>query len=230
MADPRFDLAHRRGNRGAFRVCVLDTGLMETVGTHALHDFTGTGIRRDVHHGTRMARIVQAVCPDAWLYFGKVVGGADPWGDLADGIRWAIASDVDAISISLAVYLTAGQTPHPEVGNAIADALDDGIGVFAGGGNTRGATSAPAPAGFHGVCRCSSDGLIFPWSTATWPVPTSSEATAGVVGAYGLWLASDNNVSGTRNRYLVDDPYRHWLLSDLAVLKDRHGTPYCGNL
>lgn len=224
MADPRYDLAHRRGNRGAFRVAVLDTGLMETVGTHALADFTGTGIRANPVHGTRMARIVQAVCPDSWLYFGKVVGGADPWGDLADGIRWAIASDVDAISISLAVYLTAGQTPHPEVGDAIADALDDGIGVFAGGGNDRNATSAPSPAGFPGVCRCSSDQLIFPWSTATWQKPTSSEATAGIVGAYGLWLDRNRQYLRPENRY------RHWLLTDLPLLKDSDGTPYCGNL
>ena len=236
MSGPRYDLAHARGNRGAARICILDTGLSAAMPAHALWDFSGSGIRVDANHGTLMTRVVYDVCPDAWVWFGKVTGGNDVWGAIADGIRWAVASKVDAVSISLVAYLGFGQGADPRVGKAVADALAAGVGIFASAGNDRSRTDLPTPAAFTGVCRCAWDQHIPPGSTAVWPVGNgmSSVATAAIAAAYGLYLATDNNTARRRCRYLLADaglnPFSHWRDVDLPWLRNSAGVPYCGNL
>jgi hypothetical protein len=244
MTDPRYELAHARGNRGACRVLVLDCGLPESVPTHALWDFTGTGIRQDVNyervlnHGARMVSCVRAVCPDAWVFYGKVLanGLRDPITPIVNGIRWGIASKVDAISMSFVLFPAADAPPPNVLSDAVQDALDAGVGVFAGCGNDpKMGSRQPWIASHPGVCRCAWDQWIPPFATACWPSAglQSSGATAFIAAAYGLYLSSDNNSLRRRNRHLLADmrvnPFDYWREVDLPRLRVK-GVPYCGNL
>jgi len=226
-ADPRYDLPHARGNLGAARVAVLDTGLSSVVPVDALFDFSGTGVRANVTHGTRMVQTLRAVAPAARVWYYKVIDGykdvtGDAYGHMAAAVAHAVASDVQAISISVAGY--TGGAVDSRLQSAVAAALAKGVGVFAAAGDARTPT-APMPAGLAGVCRCAWDQLILPWSTACWPTGNgmSSDATAAICGAYCLW----GNCNGNFGR--VANPFAYWRDGDLPRTR-RNGVPYCGDL
>lgn len=130
------------------KVAVLDTGvdtrhrdLMPNVKAGA--DFTNSiAGYHDVHgHGTHCAGIIAAqdnsfgvvgVAPEVELYIGKVLNdfGRGSEQMVADGIDWAIAQEVDIISISL-----GAPESMPKVEKAVKKALKQNIIIICAAGN-----------------------------------------------------------------------------------------------
>lgn len=159
--------AWENGYTGAdIKVAVLDTGVTEgnadlpssTVVKHINRSKADTA--NDVYgHGSHVAGIIAAarnngiygagVAPDSKIYNIKVLGdnGSGTDSVIIEGIRDAIAADVDIINMSL-----GGPGYNQLMQDAINDAYEAGIAVFASAGN--GGTSAVLyPAAYqHVIC------------------------------------------------------------------------------
>ena len=140
------------------KVGILDTGIDESHSEfegaiREYVDFTGQGREDVAGHGTHCAGIIGArqngdnyigVAPECDLYIAKVLGqqrsrglDGEPINQtlgypevIAEGIQWAIAQDVDVLSISL-----GSATSTPEMYQAIHEALARGIIIVCAAGN-----------------------------------------------------------------------------------------------
>ena len=145
---------HRYGAGDGTRVAVLDTA-PPPVG-HSARDAlasatvaNGVDTAADTGHGARMASVVHRVAPDATLLHGQVLGGEHGRGtmaQLAEGIRWAVESGADVISMSLA----GGRAPTV-LRQAVQLALDADCLLFAAVGNDYGQHDWRSPASLTGV-------------------------------------------------------------------------------
>ncbi len=127
-------------------VAILDTGidaehqdLADAI--VAMKDFTGDGIEDKNGHGTHCAGVVGArlngvgfvgVAPQAELMIGKVLdnNGSGSFGQIAEGVYWAVENDADIISMSL-----GGPVSDPQLYDAIQYALFYGVVVICAAGN-----------------------------------------------------------------------------------------------
>lgn len=140
------------------KVAILDTGidadhpdLMQNVREYI--DFTGSYYNSEdmQGHGTHCAGIVGGidngigmigVAPEVELYCAKVLGdnGSGSFDSIIKGIRWAMAQNVDVISMSLG---TASKPPEA-LHEVIKSAINQGIIMVAATGNENGAVCYPA--------------------------------------------------------------------------------------
>lgn len=130
------------------RVAILDTGIAtqhQDLKDAILdaQDFTGSrnGVADVAGHGSHVAGTIGArdnpggvvgVAPDCGLLVGKVLGdnGSGSNTQVANGIRWAISTRADIISMSL-----GSPMPDATIQQAINDALAAGIIVVCAAGN-----------------------------------------------------------------------------------------------
>ena len=138
------------------KIAILDTG----VGPHngitvaAAQSFVENEDEADQNgHGTHVARIAQAVAPDAVIYNAKVLSksGAGKTSQIIAGINWALDTDndpstddgADIISLSFGGMFTELDGP---LASAVKEAIDQGVIFVAAAGNCRQGCS-----GFFGV-------------------------------------------------------------------------------
>lgn len=140
------------------KIAILDTGvdnnhkdLVQNI--RGIADFTGSRYSVvDVQgHGTHVAGIIGGVdngfgtvgiAPRAELYIGKVLddNGNGNFEAIVKGIRWAMAQDVDIISMSLGTASRPPQIVH----DAIKEATAQGIIILAATGNENSEVCYPA--------------------------------------------------------------------------------------
>lgn len=129
------------------KVAVLDTGCQldhpdlsgQIVGSA---DFTGDGVDDKNSHGTHCAGVIAAkengdgvigVAPESKLLIGKVLNnsgsGASTW--IANGVRWAIRSGANIISMSL-----GSNSYSREIHDAVKEAVASNVIVVAAAGNS----------------------------------------------------------------------------------------------
>lgn len=123
------------------KIAIIDSGLAE----HELFniagsiDFTGTGINDIFGHGTHVAGIASVMANESLIYNVKVLNdngvGSLSW--LINGIDWAIANDMDIISLSLGAIYSG--SPEDQLGSPevlkIEEAIANGITVVIASGN-----------------------------------------------------------------------------------------------
>jgi Subtilase family/Tetratricopeptide repeat len=134
------------------RVAVVDSGVLS--GHPTIHrrleasvDLVGGGPEDQFGHGTIVALSIFGGIPESRirLLSVKVVdrSGLGKEGDIVRGIDWAIEQKVDVVNLSLGVERTRCRG-HCKLCKAAKRAIDQGILVFAAGGNTAGAVACPA--------------------------------------------------------------------------------------
>lgn len=152
------EVAWQKTKGKGIKVAVLDTGIDPdhqdlAVNVKGYADFTGSryGVEDMQGHGTHCAGIIAAskdgkgmvgVAPEVEIYAAKVLGdnGSGGFDSIVKGIRWAIAQNVDVISMSLG---TASRPPQA-VHTVVKEAYDKGIIMFAATGNENGEVCWPA--------------------------------------------------------------------------------------
>lgn len=153
------------GNTGAgVKVAIIDTGIDEDhpdlqgniagginyVFTSPTETLPNDNWDDGHGHGTHVAGIVAAmdndigvigVAPQAQLYAVKVLSdsGAGSMSDVIAGIDWAVANDMDVISMSLGISV-----PYRSLEEACNNAYNAGVVVVAGAGNDRSSVIYPA--------------------------------------------------------------------------------------
>ncbi|KAK4082401.1 uncharacterized protein Triagg1_2213 [Trichoderma aggressivum f. europaeum] len=118
------------------RIAVIDSGVKEedaeiaaaaiTERIRGYRNFTSPDINNcedQIDHGTRVARLLLTVAPEAELYIAKVTDATripkNQLHRIAEAIKWAVLEwDVDIISISLALY-----DEHYDINEEITEAL-----------------------------------------------------------------------------------------------------------
>jgi subtilisin family serine protease len=132
-------------------------------------------------HGTHVAGIVSTVAPGARLLIARVLD-SDGQGDVitvASGIRWAVQHGANVINLSL------GSLSRSEaIANALEDAEEHGVIVFASAGNWGAATPQEFPARDEGTRAVAATDAYAA------PAPWSSYAPYVVISAPGVAIRS----------------------------------------
>ena len=152
------EVAWQKTKGKGVKVAILDTGIdrdhrdllpnvRETI------DFTGSpyGAEDVQGHGTHCAGIVAGVdnqvgmigvAPEVEIYAAKVLGdnGSGSFDAVIKGIRWAMAHQVDVISMSLGTHVRPPEILHDTIKQAVAQ----GIIIVAATGNENGPVCYPA--------------------------------------------------------------------------------------
>jgi subtilisin len=170
------------GYHGAgVKIAILDSGIAahEAFGSRVIEsvDFTGTGTSDVFSHGTHVAGIAAGsigMANESLIYNVKVLDdngyGQLSW--LINGLDWAIANNVDVISLSLGAIYTGSaseQLSSPEV-LKVEEAIAHGITVVIASGNC-------------GSGRCGS------FDCVTTPGIARDAITVGAIDSFSQWAS-----------------------------------------